>query len=257
MHTFTHRTGQHIDIDGARIYVETTGQAKGPALVLLHGGFGTMEDFNTITPALGRTWRLIGIDTRGHGMSTLGGSTWTYERAQKDVEQVLKTLGLQKFTLLGFSDGGIAALRLAALTQVHIDRLVVVGSTWHNKNLASSRAILSRVTPQSWREKFPDTYEAYQALNPEPDFDTFGKALIEGWQDTTASGHPGDAVSDIHCPALIVRGDEDHLTTIEDAVELSHRIKGAHLFSVPLAGHVAYDDQVEVFQAGLEDFLQQ
>ena len=39
MHTFNHRDGQHLDIDGARIYVEEQGNPGGPALLFLPGGF--------------------------------------------------------------------------------------------------------------------------------------------------------------------------------------------------------------------------
>ncbi len=255
MHSFNHRTGHHVTIDGARIYVETAGQAEAPPLVMLHGGFGNMEDFNTIAPSLGRTRRLVAIDTRGHGKSTLGQERWSYERVQKDVEFVLRELRINSCTLVGFSDGGIASLRLAAFTPLRVERLVVIGTTWHQKNLQATRDLLSKVTGESWRKKFPEMYDAYQALNPEPDFDGFAKALVKGWLDTGTSGHPDDAVSKIHCPALIVRGDEDHLTSIEDAVELSRRIKGAHLFNVPLAGHMAYDDQTEAFMEGVLAFL--
>lgn len=43
MHTFNHRDGQHLDIDGARIYVEEQGNPDGPALLFLPGGFDQIE----------------------------------------------------------------------------------------------------------------------------------------------------------------------------------------------------------------------
>lgn len=91
MATFNHQDGHHVETDGARIYYEEQGDRHGPALVFLHGGFGDIETFNAITPQLGKRWRLIGIDSRGQGKSTLGGAALSYKRLQQDVEAVIRT----------------------------------------------------------------------------------------------------------------------------------------------------------------------
>ncbi len=254
MPTFDHQAGRHIDIRGARIYAESTGPADGPALVLLHGGFGNLEDFNPLLPAL-EGWRLIGIDSRGHGKSTLGDGPWSYRLVQEDVEQVLAELGVRRCAVLGFSDGGIVALRMAVSGRVSIDRLVVVGATWHHKNLAASRGILEKVTADSWRRKFPQTWDAYQRLNPEPDFERLARELVAGWLDEGPGGHPDEAVDRIRVPVLVVRGDDDHLTTLPDAVELRGRLSQGHFLGIPFAGHVAHDDGADLFVPVLRRFL--
>jgi pimeloyl-ACP methyl ester carboxylesterase len=254
MTTFTHRDGQHHEVAGARIYTESIGPADAKPLVLLHGGFGQLEDFNPLGPLL-EGWRLVAIDCRGHGMSTLGTLPWTYQRVQEDVEKVLQSLGITRCSMLGFSDGGIAALRLAAEGRVSIERLVVIGSTWHRKNLAGSKHILQGVTPESWRAKFPQTYTAYQRLNPQPEFERFARALVDGWLDETHTGHPDDAVTKIRAPVLIVRGDEDHLTTLTDCAELRDKLPDGHFLGIPYAGHVAYVEGLEVLRPALQAFL--
>ena len=50
---FDHSSGRFITCRDAKIYVEEKGTPGLPVLVLLHGGFGNMEDFNPIVPALG------------------------------------------------------------------------------------------------------------------------------------------------------------------------------------------------------------
>ena len=248
---FDHQRGRPIEVSGARIYTETLGAGDAPVLVLLHG-----EDFNRLLPAL-EGWRVVGIDSRGHGKSTLGQAGWSYQRAQEDVEQVLAALGVTRCTVLGFSDGGIVALRMGAAGRVEIERMIVVGSSWHHKNLASTKRILRSVTAQSWQHKFPDTYEAYQRLNPEPDFERFAQALVAGWLDEGPSGHPDESVSKIQAPVLVVRGDEDHLTGREDAVELCRSLRQAHFLSIPFAGHVAYAEGEDIFLPALRRFLAQ
>ena len=49
---FTHQSGRYITHKGARIYYEEAGKKTGTVLLLLHGGAGTIEDFNTILPFL-------------------------------------------------------------------------------------------------------------------------------------------------------------------------------------------------------------
>lgn len=255
MDLFDHRRGRHVEHDGARLYVEAVGPEQAPALVLLHGGFGNLEDFNGLLPALAG-WRVIGIDSRGHGRSTLGPEPWTYARVQQDTEAVLAAVGVTRCTLLGFSDGGIAALRIAAAGRVTVDRLVVIGSTWHHDNLAASRDILEKVTAESWRKKFPDTYDAYQRLNPEPDFERFTRALVAGWLDESDTGHPDDRVRAIQAPVLVVRGDDDHLTALEDAVALKQALPHGHFLGLPFAGHVAHDDGRELFLTAWRRFVE-
>jgi pimeloyl-ACP methyl ester carboxylesterase len=72
---FHHATGHLVACGDAQIYVEEIGNSELPVLLMLHGGFGNIEDFNKIAPALSNRFRLIGIDSRGHGKSSLGTST--------------------------------------------------------------------------------------------------------------------------------------------------------------------------------------
>ena len=61
MKKFNHNSGKHLDIDGAKIYYETSGGKSSPALLFLHGGFGTMEDFNDVISELEKDYRIIGM----------------------------------------------------------------------------------------------------------------------------------------------------------------------------------------------------
>lgn len=105
------------------------------------------------------------------------------------------------------------------------------------------------------RRKFPETYEAYQRLNPEPDFERLARSLVPGWLDESDTGHPDDAVGRIDAPVLVARGDDDHLTTLADAVELCGRLPKAHFLNIPFAGHVAYQEGRDVFVPSLRRFL--
>lgn len=255
MKNFDRNSGQYLQVDGAKIYYETSGKEDNPTLLLLHGGFGNIEDFNTIIPDLDKEFQIIGIDSRGQGKSTLGSKELTYEQIQKDIEHVLEHLNIDRLTIIGFSDGGIVAYRLAALTSLKIEKLVTIGSRWHLKNTESTKEIFSKITGESWKKKFPATYDAYQKLNPEPNFDLLAQSIVKMWLDPNSSGYPNEAVTNISCPLLIVRGDDDHLISRETVFELSGIVKNSRLLNIPFAGHAAFEDQKEIFMISLNKFL--
>ncbi len=255
MNTFDHTSGTYLETDGARIYFETIGKEDRPALLVLPGGFGTIEDFNAILPDLEPEFRVIGMDSRGQGKSTRGPDALTYEQIQKDAERILEHLGIDTLSVIGFSDGGIVAYRLATLTNLKIEKLVTIGSRWHLKNTEPTRETFLKITGQSWRTKFPETFEAYQRLNPEPDFDVLARSLIQMWLDPNPSGYINEAVQKIACPLMIVRGDDDHLISLEAVAELHALVKHSRLLNIPFAGHAAFQDQKDIFVIAVNQFF--
>lgn len=255
VNTFNHQSGDYLERDGAKIYFEVAGSDANPPLLVLHGGFGTLEDFNGILPHLHKAFKVIGVDSRGQGKSTLGPKTLTYEAIQNDVLGVLDHLKIDTLSIIGFSDGGITAYRLAALGSLKIEKLVTIGSRWHVKNTESTKDLLLKVSGASWRKKFPATYDAYQKLNPVPDFDVLAQSLVRLWLDPESSGYPNFAVQDIACPLLIVRGDDDHLLPLEAVVELKRLVDHSRLLNIPFAGHAAFEDQKALFLIVLNEFL--
>ena len=257
MEAFSDGQGKYLQIGTSEIYYQMEGRTDGPFLLILHGGLGTMEDTAVLHPNLYKHFSVIKLDSRGHGRSTLGSEKLTYERIQHDVEQVLHHLNINTLSVLGFSDGGIVAYRLAAFSGLNIKKIITIGATWHYKNIETTRPIFEKLTAQSWTEKFPDTVKLYERLNAQPDFEKLVEAAKVMWLDADASGHPNEAVNRITAPLLIVRGDKDHLTLVEDVIELAHMVKNANVFIVPFAAHDAFNQQAEVIGKCVVDFLSQ
>lgn len=255
MTAFNHTSGQTLRVADADLYFELQGDPQGEPLVLLHGGMGTLTDFNIILPELGH-FHLVGIDSRGHGRSPLGSVPLTYQQIERDVVAILDHLQISKLSLIGFSDGGIVGYRLASGPLRHrLERLLTIGSSWHNDHAAEMDEIFSRITGASWREKFPEMAEPYDRWNPDADFDAFVKAAVEMWRDQSESGHPGDKVDRILCSTLACRGDDDHLVQLSWCAELADRIDEYSFLNIPFAGHVAYEDQKQAFLASALPFL--
>ena len=99
----------YIDHCGARIWYATHGE--GPAVILLHGGLGHSGNWGYQIPALvGAGYRVVLIDSRGHGHSTRDSRPYSYELMASDVLAVMDILKLEKVALVGWSDGACIAL---------------------------------------------------------------------------------------------------------------------------------------------------
>ncbi len=255
--SFDHTSGHYFENEGAQIYYEEMGDRESPVLLFLHGGFGNIEDFNGLPPSFSEGYRIIGIDSRGHGKSTLGDRGLTYELLQNDVEALMRFLKIDSLSIIGFSDGGVVAYRLAALSRLNIKQLVTIGARWHFKNGIPMHREWSNLTGEYVRNKFPKFHESYSYLNPTPDFDQFTVALTKMWMDDQSSGHPNEKISAIKSQLLIVRGDTDPFVSRRDIVELSEGVEGSMVFNIPFAWHTAHHDQKEVFVNVVSQFLNQ
>jgi pimeloyl-ACP methyl ester carboxylesterase len=111
------------------------------------------------------------------------------------------------------------------------------------------------MTGDGIKDKWPEDFNAYQSLNPEPDFNYFTKSIVKMWLDSTASGHPNERVKNINCPVLMVRGDNDPYLSLNDLLELSKMISRIYVLNIPFAGHYAFKDQKDIFMKCLWQFL--
>lgn len=253
MKSFNHHSGQYYSIDDAKIYYETTGDENKPALLCLHGGFGNIEDFNTIISLLKNDYGIIGIDSRGQGKSTLGNVKLSYEIIQKDIEVILNHLKIETLNIIGISDGGIVAYRLACFSSFKIDKLITIGSRWHSSNVSETKEILEKVTIDFWKEKHPETVESYEKLNPLPDFEKLTPLVVNMWLNETS--YPNEKVKNISCDTLIIHGDKDNLIKRKFVFELADLIPNSNLLNVPFANHVVYTEQPEILMHSINEFL--
>lgn len=252
---FTHLSGRYFEADDAKLYFEEAGNPAGKPLVMLHGGFGSLADFNSILGNLPDQFRIIGIDFRGHGKSTLGSKPLTYKQYQSDVRCILEHLGVHSYSLFGFSDGGIVAYRLAAQQPQEVEALVTVGSQFRLYKDDPVFEILSAMTAETWKGMFPESVEYYMSVNPNPDFSALVQAVVALWTDQSSTGYPYDGITTIHAPTLIIRGDADPLLSLNEAAELQEKIEGGNFFNIPFSGHEVHKDAPDLLLAVLNEFL--
>ena len=106
-------------------YIE---QGQGKPLILLHGNGENCDYFEHQIPCFARDYRVIAIDTRGHGQSPRGEKPFTIVQFAEDLHNFMDEKAIGKAILLGFSDGGNIALTFALKYPERVDKMIVDGA---------------------------------------------------------------------------------------------------------------------------------
>ncbi|MGK5519397.1 alpha/beta fold hydrolase [Micromonospora sp. URMC 107] len=116
----------YAEVDGLRLWHEERG--AGRPLLLLHGGFGSVETFAPLLPTLAARRRVVAVDLQGHGRTADVDRPLRHESMADDVAALIGHLGLTEADVMGYSLGGGVALRTAIQHPALVRRLVVVSA---------------------------------------------------------------------------------------------------------------------------------
>ncbi len=106
-------------------YIE---QGQGQPLILLHGNGEDNSYFVHQIDYFSKDYRIIAIDTRGHGKSPRGEKPFTIKQFAEDLHDFMDEKGIPKANILGFSDGGNIALEFALKHPERIEKLILNGA---------------------------------------------------------------------------------------------------------------------------------
>ncbi len=109
-----------------QLYAVDKGQ--GEVLVLLHGNGESSDYFTRQIDFFSAFYRVLAVDTRGHGRSPRGTGPFTLERFADDLFTFLTEHGVTRAHILGFSDGGNIALLFALKYPEHVGCLILNGA---------------------------------------------------------------------------------------------------------------------------------
>ncbi len=111
---------------GISLYCREAG--RGEPLVLLHGNGEDGSYFQKQMEYFQNRYRVIAVDTRGHGHSPRGNRPFTLEQFADDLKAFLDERGLKGIYLLGFSDGGNIALIFTLKYPGYVKKLILNGA---------------------------------------------------------------------------------------------------------------------------------
>jgi pimeloyl-ACP methyl ester carboxylesterase len=235
--------------DGALIWFATFGD--GPPVILLHGAGGDADNFGFQVPALiAAHRRVIVIDSRGQGRSTMGPGPLGYERMEADTIAVMDQLGVRRASFVGWSDGGILGLIVAMKHPDRADRIFAFGADMDvgalNPNWMSSPLVAAAI---AWSK------EDYERLSPTPkDFDKAFAAI--GMMASTQPNYTAADLARIKGPAIaIADGADEELILPEHVRYLARTIPHAQLVLLPGVGHGAPVQAPDQFNKAMLAFL--
>jgi pimeloyl-ACP methyl ester carboxylesterase/DNA-binding SARP family transcriptional activator len=254
-------------LDGVRLAYATSG--AGTPLVKASNWL-THLDYDWGSPVWSHWWQslsedhlLVRYDERGCGLSDwdVDETSFTVDAWVTDLETVVDTLGLERFPLLGMSQGGPIALTYAARHPERVSRLIVYGTcaraTWAKSSPAERRelAALGELIRLSWGSDQPGFRQVYDArFLPDGPLELW-RAFDELQRRTTSAQNAhrlwkafgsldaADAARIVDVPTLILHSRDDLVWSFAEAEELHGLVAGSRLVALDSRNHILQADE--------------
>ncbi len=236
-----------VKVNGAEIYYAVYG--SGEPLILLHGGLGNTEYWGGQIAPLSKKYKVISIDSRGHGRSTRDDQPYSYHLMASDVLAVMDHLGIKKATIVGWSDGGIIGLDIAISNPDRLAKLFAFGANFNT----------SGIKPTVEKDPTFGAYVGmaaadYARLSKTPKaFDAFVGQISEMWHHQP--DFKPEQLKTISVPVAVVVGEYDEAIKPEHTKEMASLIPNATLIILPNVSHFAMWQDPEAFNAAMLKYL--
>src|ERR1017187_7835233 len=93
-----------VPVNGIKMYYAVFNKDGKKPVILLHGGFTSSDYWSAEVPLLSKTHKVIIVDSRGHGRSTMTNQPLSYNLMASDVLQLMDYLKIKKASIVGWSD---------------------------------------------------------------------------------------------------------------------------------------------------------
>ena len=196
-------------VNGIELAYQAYGHGR--PLVLLHGGFGSVEMFGPNVLALAEGRQVIGVDLQSHGRTPTVDRPMRFETMADDVAALIGELGHAQADVMGFSLGGGVALRTAIQHPALVRNLILVSTPFRRSGWHAEQIVAFDQMTADFAEPMKQSpmYAVYREIAPR----------IEDWpilvdQLTTLLKIDYDWTEDVSrltMPVLLVVGDADGL----------------------------------------------
>ena len=240
--------GKIISILNTKIYYEEYGQ--GMPLILLHGGMGSIADFSLCIPELAKHFHVIAPDAPGQSRSEMSDSI-SYELLANYAYQMVLQLKLDSVYVMGWSDGGNAALIMAGEHPEKVKKVLASGSNYKASGYIfgdSLKAIPADYAPPAEEQK---SIHDYFKVNP----DQWRKIVNDRIAMWGKEYYFSPAVlQKINVPVMLVMGDHDAVT-LDHGIEMHRLIKGSYFCVLPNTSHHVFSEKPKLIDEIAIDFF--
>ena len=238
--------------------VEYEEQGSGPVVLMLHGWKQDVHTFDAITPALASAFRVIRLDLPGFGGSETPPVGWNVSEYVVFVATFIQKLGITVDVLVGHSFGGRIALKGLGGGVLKARRLVLVGSAGLTKKdtlrnhlflvVAKIGKAGSAFLPFSLREHLR------RRLYTRAGSDLLDAGAMKETFLLTRGEELSSFAQKVRVPTLLIWGEEDSQTPLDQGKRFAELISGAKLVVLPKAGHFVHQEKAAEVAKLILDF---
>jgi pimeloyl-ACP methyl ester carboxylesterase len=227
-----------LTVEDADLFVTSYG--AGPRTFVAHGGWvGSGELWALPFETMSRTWRTVTYDHRGTG-ATIHRGPITFERLVGDLFRVLDALQIERCVLAGESSGAMVALEAVLRHPDRFDGLVLVDGRYQGGRSAGAARFI-----EGCKADFAKTMDMFvtACINDpaRPRETRWGKQIVMR-SNGPAAVELMECLQDVQLEPrlaqLILHGERDVITPLENSRRLEQTIAGSRLVVFEDAGHV-------------------
>ncbi len=221
---------------------------RGEPVILLHGGLANASYWGLQVRALKPRYRVIVMDSRGHGRSSRTSEPIGYDLMASDVIALMDYLHIDKAAIVGWSDGAIIGLDIAIHHPGRVTRLFAFAANSNPSGVkdVGKSPVFTAFIAQAAKQ--------YAELSPTPtQYKTFLADIQRMW--ATQPNFTVAQLSGIRVPTWIVDADRDEAIKREDTDHMAATIPDAGELILPNVSHFAFIQDQLMFNGALLDFL--
>lgn len=245
-------------------------QAGDRCLVLLHGYLESLLVWSDFVPLLYKKVRVVTLDLPGHGISEVKGETHTMDFLADTVADAIRTLGIDRCTLVGHSMGGYVALAVCERHPELLDGVVLLSSTPNpdtpekaeNRRReialvkAGKKELLARVAPAAGfaEENRPRMKDAIEDLT-EQVFITEDEGIVALLNGMIGRKDQNEMLRQTKVPVLFILGRKDNYIPVEVAEKMVAEHPETKVVWLEHSGHMGFLEEPEKTAEALLDFM--
>lgn len=210
-------------------------------LILLHGNGGNGSYFQHQMDYFSNRYRMIAVDTRGHGKSPRGTKPFSFEQFACDLYDFMEELGISKAIILGFSDGANIAMQFAVKYPNKVKALIL------NSGNINPRGVKRTALLSFKREYKAAKQAALKSTDAKKNVEMLSLIVNE------PNIKPKE-LSKITAPTLVICGSNDMIRE-SHTKKIAKSIPHAEL-SIIEGDHCIANNRPDVFNKEIEDFLE-
>ncbi len=245
---------------------------QGTALIVLHGLFGSSDNWASIAKNLSEKYTLYVLDLRNHGQSPWS-DKWDYESMAQDIKEFVAAQHLQNFYLLGHSLGGKVAMHYACQygAAAGLEKLIIVDISAraypiHHHHILDALKNIDLTALQGRKE----ADQALQNTIPEIGVRQFLLKNLQRKEDNAFAWQINLKVIDekienigkalplgfrFEKPTLFIKGETSDYIKADELPTLQQHFPVASLNTIAQAGHWVHAERPAAFVKALTVFL--